>query len=125
MITKTDINNQADLTLTEDGMFELHVSETQEVSYTIIGIFEVCERNGVVDLDYIDVANVEDSCNQSLNWLKTLIDKKALKQTLLGFEEIQSLIEEESKRLGVSCKESKEVTVKQSTVNFYELHGKL
>ena len=103
MITKTDINNQADLTLTEDGMFELHVSETQEVSYTIIGIFEVCERNGVVDLDYIDVSNVEDSCNQSLNWLKTLIDKKALKQTLLGFTEIQSIIEEESKRLGVSC----------------------
>jgi len=105
MITPQDIEDQSFLWIKEDGSFSLDIAETDEVNYSIIGQLEVCERDGGVGIDYLEITKVEDCNNQALNWIETLIDKEKLKQTLLGFKEIKILIEDEEDRIGASRSE--------------------
>ena len=101
MITPQDIQEQIWLEI-DNGEFTLDIIESDEVQYTIIGQLQVCERNGGVGIDYLEVEKVEDCNNQALNWIETLIDTEKLKQTLLGFTDIKILIEEEEDRIGMS-----------------------
>jgi len=102
MVTKTDIQQQGDFLLNEDNSFQLHVTESDEVSYTIHGVLQVCEGGAGVGIYYLDVLKVEDDCNQSLNWLAALIDKEKLKEIIISYRPIQILIEEEEDRIGMS-----------------------
>ena len=101
MITPQDIQEQIWLEI-DNGEFTLDIIESDEVQYTIIGQLQVCERNGGVGIDYLEVEKVEDCNNQALNWIERLIDTEKLKQTLLGFTDIKILIEEEEDRIGMS-----------------------